>query len=145
VSYCTSSDISSEFKDITFGASTSITSTDIGNFCDQASAMIDSILSSKYVVPITGTASLLLIQMICIWLVKARVISILSVKSPVDKAKQDPDSQKLYEQAMALLKQIKSGVIQLTDAVAASTDDGLTSYLMNEDIEYTFTMESDAW
>lgn len=145
MAYCTSSDIASEFRDITFSSTTAVTTTDVSAFCDQASALIDSYVANKYAVPVTGTASLLLMKMIAVWLVKSRIISIISVKAPVDKARQDPDSQKLYDQALALLNQIKKGTLQLTDATLVSSADGLTSYLMNETIEHQFEMESDAW
>jgi phage gp36-like protein len=145
MAYCTDTDISSEFKDITFSASTTITDTEVDGYIDQASSLIDSYLIAKYQVPITGSASLLFMKMICIWLVKSRILSILSVKTPLDKTKQDPDGQKLYDQAIELLKKLKSGAIQLTDAVASTSDDGLTSYLMNRDVEFQFQMESDSW
>lgn len=145
MAYCTNVDITNEFKDITFSATTSVKDTDIDAFILQAGSLIDTYLSNKYLVPVTGTGSLLLLKMICVWLVKSRVISILSVKSPVDKTKQDPDSQKLYDQAIAILKQIKAGTLKLVDAVQATSDDGMSSFLINEDIEYQFQMESNAW
>ena len=145
MSYCTTSDISNEFKDITFDTDTSVTDTDVDSFIDQASSLINSFVSSKYEIPVTGSGALLFLKMICIWLVKARVISILSVKTPLDKTKQDPDSQKLYEQAISLLKQIKAGTLKLSDAVPASSDDGMTSFLMNEDVTYEFQLEMDKW
>jgi hypothetical protein len=145
VAYCTDTDISSEFKGITFSASTAVTDTEVDGFIDQSSSLIDGIISSKYEVPITGAASLLIMKMICIWIVKARILSILSVKTPQDKTKQDPDGPTLLKQAMDMLKAIKKGDLILTDAVASSSDDGMSSFLMNEEITYDNQVGVDNW
>jgi hypothetical protein len=145
VAYCTYTEVSSEFKDITFSASTAVTDTEVSDFIDQSSSLIDGIIASKYEVPVTGSMSLLVLKMICIWIVKARILSILSVKTPQDKTKQDPDGPTLLKQAMDMLKAIKKGDLALTDAIVASSDDGLTSFLMNEDITYDNQVGVDNW
>lgn len=145
MAYASSSDVSSEFKAIVFDSNSAVTNTEVGTFLDQASALIDGTIGNRYEVPVMGSASLLVLKMICIWLVKSRILSILSVKSPQDATKQEPDGPSLYKQAMDMLKAIKTGALLLTDATAASTDGAMTSFLMNEELEYTFTMESDAW
>lgn len=145
MAYCTNSDVSSEFKDITFSGTTVITNTEVDGFIAQADAFIDSYLSTKYEVPITGSISLLVLKTISITLVKARLLSIMSVKTPQDKTKQDPDGPTLRDFAMKMLKDIKSGIIPLVDAIAVSTDDGLSSFLMNETVSYDFETEKDSW
>jgi phage gp36-like protein len=145
VAYCTDTDISSEFKAITFSSTSAVTDTEVDGFIDQASATIDGIIASKYEVPVTGSASLLVLKMICIWIVKARILSILSVKTPQDKTKQDPDGPTLLKQAMDMLKAIKKGDLILTDATASSSDDGMSSFLMNEEITYDNQVGVDNW
>lgn len=145
MAYCTNTHISSEFKDITFSTTTAVKDTEIDDWILQAGALIDGYVSSKYEVPVTGASSLLLLKMICIWLVKSRILSVLSVKTPQDKTKQDPDGPSLLKQAMDLLKLIKSGQLPLTDAVSISTDDGLSSYLMNETISHDFETGENNW
>ena len=145
MAYAVYTDVASEFKDITFSSTTAVTDTDVTAWIAQASELIDGYLASKYEVPVTGVNSLLILKMICILLVKSRILSVLSVKTPQDKNKQDPDGPTLYKQAMDLLKDIKKGLIQLSDATLSNSADGLTSYLKDQDIEYQFTMEDDAW
>lgn len=145
MAYCTYTEVSSEFKDITFSASTAVTDTEVSDFIDQSSSLIEGIIASKYQVPVVGNMSLLVLKMICIWIVKARILSILSVKTPQDKTKQDPDGPTLLQQAMDMLKAIKKGDLVLTDATAASTNDGMGSFLMNEDITYDFQVGESNW
>jgi hypothetical protein len=145
LAYCTDTDVASEFKGITFSASTAVTDTEVDDFIDQSSALIDGIIASKYEVPVVGSVSLLILQMICVWIVKARILSILSVKTPQDKTKQDPDGPTLLKQAMDMLKAIKKGDLVLTDATLSSGDDGITSFLMNETITYDNQVGVDNW
>lgn len=145
MAYSVLTDIESEFKDVTFSSTTAVTDDDIDGFIDQADAFIDSSISSRYEVPVTGSSSLLVLKTISILLVKARVLSILSVKTPQDKTKQDPDGPTLRQQALDMLKAIKNGSLLLTDAVLTSTDGGLTSFLINEDITYTYPVDQDVW
>lgn len=145
MAYSVVADIQNEFKDTVFSSTTAVTDDDVEDFITSADALIDSYLSSKYVVPFLDVTSLALMKMISIWLVKARILSILSVKSPQAPTTQEPDTPNLYKQAMALLKDIKDGKIQLTGATLISSEDGLTSYLMNEDVSYDFHRQENDW
>lgn len=145
MAYSDSDDISSEFKDIEFSTDTAVTDTEVDGFCDQAAAQIDSVIASRYEVPVTGPISLLLLKMISILLVKGRILSILSVKTPQDKTKQDPDGPDLIKQAMDMLAQIKKGQMVLSDATLASTEGGLTSFLKNQDVSYEFHAGENDW
>lgn len=145
MAYATYTDVASEFKDVTFSASTAITDTEVTEFIVQAEAYINSYISTRYEVPVSGSVSVLILKTVVILLVKARILSILSVKTPQDKTKQDPDGPSLIEQAKKMLEMIKKGTLPLTDATVNSTGIALTSFLKDEDIDYSFTMESDAW
>lgn len=146
MAYCSHTDVESEFKDLTLSASTSVTDTEVDAWCDQESSLIDGLIQNRYDVPVTGTAALLILKAIVIMLVKARLISVLSVKTPIDSTKQDPDSQKLKDQAMKLLDLIAKGKLALVDAVlAGSGTGGMTSYLIDGDIEGNFDVVADNW
>jgi len=139
-------DITTEFKDIEFTTTTTVKAAEVGDFIDQASFTIDSFISSRYSVPVTaGAGAVLVLKMICIWLVKARVLSILSVKTPQDKTKQDPDGPSLYKQAMDLMKIIKNGQLPLVGATLVSSDDGMSSFLMNEELTHDFRVGENDW
>ncbi len=145
MAYCTNTDLALEYKAIVFSGSSSISSTQVDEFGVQASALIDSYIGTKYDLPIVDTSALSLLKMIAIWLVKSRINSILSVKTPQDKTKQDPDGPALYEQAIKMLEALRSGKLTLVGADSASSDQGLTSYLKDLDVDYQFQMESESW
>ena len=79
--YCTVGDVSSDFKNIEFSATSTVTDTEVGDFIDQESAFIDSMICSVYVVPVTGSSSLLLLKKIAIALVADRVRHVLYTKT----------------------------------------------------------------
>lgn len=145
MAYSVVADIQNEFKDTVFSSTTAVTDDDVEDFITSADAVINGYLSSKYVVPFLDATSLAIMKMISIWLVKARILSILSVKAPQTPATQDPDGPSLYKQAMNLLKNIKDGTLQLPDATLISSQDGLTSFLMNEDVSYDFHRQENDW
>lgn len=146
MAYCSHTDVESEFKDLTLSASTSVTDTEVDAWCEQESAVIDGLIQNRYDVPVTGTAALLILKAIAIMLVKARLISVMSVKTPIDTTKQDPDSQKLKDQAMKLLDLIAKGKLALVDAVlAGSGTGGMTSYLIDRTVCPEFAVDSEKW
>lgn len=144
--YALVADIEAEYKSIDFAATGSkVTTTEIEEFITQASALIDGYVSNKYTIPVTGAASLAVLKMICTWLVKSRVNSILSVKAPQDKTKQDPDGPSLFQQAMKLLEQIKKGQLVLPDAVASNSTGGMDSYTADLELKYAFHQNREDW
>lgn len=145
MAYSTVANIESEFKDIDFSASTTITDTEVGVFIDEADAFIDASIDNRYEVPVTGAASLLILKTISIWLVKARILSILSVKTPQDKTKQDPDGPTLRKDALKMLEMISKGQLTLIDATLVDTEGGMVSHLMNETIQKQFKTNQDQW
>lgn len=146
MAYCSTAEITSEFKDIEFTATTTVTDTDVDSFIDQASAAIDSNIYNRYIVPVTvGAGALLLLKMVCIMMVKARILSILSVKTPQDKTKQDPDGPTLLTQAQKMLDSISKGILDLVGATGTGTEQGMTSFLANSDLTYDFRVGENNW
>ena len=145
MAYSTVANVESEFKDIDFSASTTITDTEVTAFISEADALIDATIDNRYVVPVTGAASLLILKTISIWLVKARILSILSVKTPQDKTKQDPDGPTLRKDALKMLEMISKGQLTLVDATLVDTEGGMTSYLMDATIQKQFKTNRDQW
>ena len=74
MAYCTEAQVEGEFKSVDFGASTAVTSDDITRFIEEADAFIDGKIGVRYVVPITGSISLLIIRTIAISLIAAVLV-----------------------------------------------------------------------
>ena len=119
MAYCSESDVKIEFKNITWDTSGGIASATVAEWTVQESAVIDSYLSERYVIPVTGTNSLSVLKKIAILLTSHRVKMALQVKS-IDPASQDqlPDD---YERAIAMLNDLAKGVTILPDAPLTTT------------------------
>jgi len=143
LAYCLNSDIASEFKNITFNASTSVTDTEVDELIAQSDEIIDGYLTNKYTVPITGVKALKVVKRISIGLTVQRLIPILRVKTGVDKL--DQDTQSISTNAERLLKDIISGSLDLSDAEKASTGQGFKSYANDNSLEHKFQRGIDQW
>jgi len=148
MAYATSAHISSEFKDITFSASTKVTDTEVDRFIEEADAEIDSVLSKRYVTPITGSVSLILIRQISIWLVAQRVKDILVVKTGVkgsDQGNLRNDDIRLDRKAKNMLQDIVNEKLDLVDATFLDSSGGVSSYNVDNNIGHVFDRESNQW
>lgn len=144
--YASSGDVTSEFKDITFGASTPVTSTEVDNFIDEAESEINSRLSLKYVVPITGTVSLKLMKMITVWMVAERLRAILEIKEVTqDEQGQDVRPAKGRKEALQIIGDILKTKMKLTDAELATSHSGVKSFATSLDNPHTFKRNCDQW
>ena len=128
-SYCAVSDIQADFKAISFTSGSNITSAAVTQFILEASALIDAYVGQRWVTPITGTSSLLLMQTFCRTLVADRVRGILANKQQTNTdanaaAKGDGYSVK---DVMKALTDIKNGDMQLSDAQLILSDAGFYS------------------
>jgi len=140
MAYSVYGDVQSEFKSTTFGASTKITSTEVTEFISQADAMIDGIVSGKYVTPVTGSESLKIVKMISINLVAGRIWNILEREGTDAKNK----GHDLIEFAKAMLKKITEGKLELSDATSiASTT--FESYNKTNAIVGLIDKDTDQW
>lgn len=146
MAYATFGDVASEYKDIAFTSTTKVTDTEVSEFITQTENRINAEISNRYSVPVaSGTMAASILKTISIWLVKCRINSILSVKSPVDSTKQEPDGKTICEKAEDMLKAIVLGTLGLPDAEASGLTGGMESFLMNEDVEYQFQRDENAW
>lgn len=141
MAYCTAAQVQAEFKDLPVDSDSAISATDLGQWIEEFDAVIDSYVGVRYVTPVTGDASLAILRMIEIWLVKSRILPILSVKTPEDKTKQDPDGPGYYKKAMDMLTQIKKGQLPLLDATSTGSGSRMTSY--NKDLTVTREFKKD--
>lgn len=103
MSYATATQIASEFKSTTFSGSSAVTTSELDDWCDEFSRVIDAQLSAKYTVPITGTESLKIVRLIVKNFVAARVKRILSADEQAGGRSKETDADKLEKQAQMML------------------------------------------
>lgn len=144
MAYATVANVTSEFKNITFSVSSPVTTAEVERFIEEADAHIEGVLSQKYVTPITGTTSLIIVRQISIWLVVQRVKDILAVKSGNQSANQE-QGERLDNLAKDMLKDIIDENILLSDATLLDNSDGAFDYNSNNNITQTFKAGEDQW
>ena len=145
MAYSTPTQVVEEFKDLQVAlASSVITTAKLTRFIEEADAEIDSILSTKYAVPIVGASALIQVRTISIWLVADRVKEILKVKNAATEVSQDVRGS-LREQALKRLQDIVKGVLPLLDQDLASTSDGISSFNVSSGQEHQFRKGENQW
>lgn len=145
MAYTTVDNVASEFKNISFSATTSITTDEVTRFIDEADAYIDGRLDNIYVTPVTGVVSLLILQQISTWLVAQRVKDIQALKTGNDTTNQDGSEKRLDKKAMELLEQIIKDELQLPDATAVKSGGGVSSYNARNNIKPIFKRDEQQW
>lgn len=144
MAYSTTAQVASEFKNITFDANSAVTDTEVSAIIDQTDAEIDARIGVKYVVPVTGASSLLLLRTISIYITAARVSKIIEVKTG-EADKEQPRRIEERNAALKMIKDIIDGNILLSDATEKTTHGGVRLYTYENDIEATFDVTKDQW
>lgn len=148
MSYATVADIANEFRNITFSATSDITDTRVQSFLDEADAEINLCLNNKYITPITGTESLLVLKRIEIAIVAARIASIIELKQAVNQPsniKQSFNKREYVKLARMHLQDLKDEKLTLTDAELRSGEYGMSSSLVDDCIVGTWKKGVDQW
>jgi len=144
MAYCSASNVTNEFKSITFDSNTPVTSSDIAEFIAQIDAYIDGKLYFRYTTPITGANSLLILKSISTYLVASRVSKILELKTgETDKNQLVIDKNK--KDATNMLKEIFDGSLVLSDATLRSANCGVYGYTYDNDVEASVNVTDDQW
>lgn len=154
MAYASNTDVILEFKGLAaVGWNTqTVTAATVDEWCTQASNIIDTAIGGKYQVPVnSGTSpnSFSVLKNLCIQLVKPRVQNVLKSgtgdNASASKAGTEADPTK---GVMDFLKQVASGDVKLSDAVLATTQDGVESYT-NDNADTlqppTFNRHTDEW
>ncbi|MGY5854064.1 MAG: phage protein Gp36 family protein [Candidatus Thorarchaeota archaeon] len=149
MAYATTANIASEFKNITFDATSAVTDTEVSSFIEQEEAVIDATISNRYEVPITGTSALKILKSVSIAFVAYRVAKILNLKKDVPiPEKFNPqvlNEGSAFMKAKKTLSKIQSGGIVLNDAVARSLGQGIKSYNSENDIGPLWERDTKQW
>ena len=137
--YCTAADIASRLKGVEeFTTTTSPKLADVEAFIATASALIDSRVSGKYEIPVTGEGSLEVLRAVCVNLVLAEVEDIaFQGLSRISDGSHRIDRRKIGGD---LLESIASGKMSLPDAAAKTAHDFANS---NVEAGREFTIKKD--
>ena len=144
MAYSTTTDVASEFKNITISATSALTTTEVTEFIVQADAYIDSRLGLKFTVPITGAESLKIVKRLSIWLVASRMKEIYKVKTGAVLVDQG-ETGDLGKMAREELDKIIKNELLLSDATLLSSANGVKSFSNDNGEEYTFQRNRDDW
>lgn len=149
MTYATSSDIESEFKNTTFAAGQPLTDTEVDEFIIQEEAIINAIISNRYETPITGSNAAEVMKSISIAYVAYRVAKILNLKKdvpiPKEMIPQTLNEGSAFFKAKKLLMAIQAGKIILDDAVAVSATQGIKSYNAENSILPLWERDTKQW
>lgn len=144
MAYCVLAQVIAEFKDVNISVTTPVTVADVNRFIEEADACIDSSLSQRYTVPVTGAQSLIVVRNLSIMIVAQRIKDILKVKTGKEDANQDGRGN-LRGLAEKKLKAIVDRAINLTDATEKSAGAGVKSYTSSNDVPHIFERGTDQW
>lgn len=145
--YATTAEVKAEFKSLdTTSSGAVITNEKIDTWRADAYALINGAIGNKYQTPVDSEAECFgILRMLEIWLVKARIQSIIPVKTGTDAAKQGEGPEDLEKKAKSLLEQISNGKFKMEGATLASTHDGVSSFNVSEGTEHTVKKDEDQW
>jgi hypothetical protein len=146
--YTTVAAIQSEFKSVTFGASTAVTSTDVDEFITQEETALEAEVGTIYAIPITGAAGISIMKLMATLMVKARIVDLLQVKTGDAKADQVNSGEPLRDRVHGdngLLTKIVSKKLTLTGATLVESSGGVKSYAVDNDLTPEFQSGVDQW
>lgn len=147
MAYTTYSEISADFKDMTFDTTTNVKATDVTQFIAEADALINSYVSAKYVVPVTAGEALTFLKLLSRSLVTARIKKIMEVK----QAKSDDANQNIVgvflspTEVMRILKDIRLGNINLEGATLINSNSGFFSNNVSNSVESVIKKDEKQW
>lgn len=129
MAYCSTTEVTADFKDIAFTTTSNIKSADVDQFIVEADALINSFIGSRYVVPVVSGAGLNLLKLYSRSLVTARIKKIMEVK----QAKSDDANQNVVgvflspKDVMQMLKDIRESKINLDGCPLLNSNSGFYS------------------
>ena len=148
MSYCVASDIQKDFPGVTFDgtASSKVKLATLSEFITDADALINSYLSGRYSVPITGTESLKVLKLYSRTLVSDKVKGILEVKQATNAgANQNVRTGLSTKDVIKLLQDLQDGSAQLSDADLVLEYGGVSSFNVREGKTAEFKKDSENW
>jgi phage gp36-like protein len=144
--YCSAADITADFANMLFDATTKVKAADIDSFIVDADALIDSYLAGRYVVPITGVEALKVVKLYSRTLVSDKVTGILQIKQQTNTpANQNVRSGLSTKDVIKMLEALKNGDSQLSDAALVKSAGGISSFNVREGRTPEFKKDVESW
>lgn len=144
MAYATKEDVAKEFVNITFDSTGKVKDTDVDSWIAEEEAFANGKIGLKYVTPVTGTESLLIMKKITVMLVAHKVRFKLDVKTINEQLDQGGITD-LRSQAIKMLEKISLGKHLLPDAALRSTNDGVSSFTVKAGEKNFFKKGVDQW
>lgn len=145
MAYCAFADIQKDFPGVNFTTGR-VTSAEIADFITDADALINSYLSARYSVPVTGTESVKVLKYYSRTLVSDKVKAILEVKQASNAgANQNVRSGLSTKDVIKLLEELRDGTAQLSDADLLLANGGINSFNVKKSIEPEFKKSEKQW
>ena len=146
MAYCLAADIQKDFPGVVFDTTSKVKLADIPDFITDADALIDSYLSARYVVPVTGSESLAVLKFYSRTLVSDKVKGLLEIKQQTNQnANQNVRSGLTSRDILKLLADLRDGNSQLPDAVLAKSGGGINSFNVKNGVVPEFKKDTEAW
>jgi hypothetical protein len=147
MAYTTSTEIESDFKDVTFTTTSNVKTADVTQFIAESDALINSYVGKKYTTPVTSGEGLTLLKLLSRSLVTARIKRLMEVKQEKNSdANQNILGVLLSPTAvMKILSDIKDGTINLDGAALLVSDSGFYSENYQNDVEFVAKKSERQW
>lgn len=146
--YCTETQVESNLKGVEIGAGTLVSTTDLAEYIEEESSLIDSYVQVKYSLPITDVDGLVFLRRLCIIMCVYRVTKTLQPKNalpvPDDRVSQEISHSSAYSQAIRTLKDIASGKAQLP-IVASKSKVLFSSTAVTNDEDFVLKHDEKQW
>ncbi len=148
MSYCAVADVQADFKALTIGAGTNVSTAAVTQFIVEASALIDGYVGQRWVTPITADASALaLMSLFCRTLVADRIRGIIANKQQTNTDANQAVKSDGYsvKNVMQSLNDIRLGNMQLTGATLILSNAGFVSRNYNANETPVFHKNRKQW
>lgn len=147
MSYCTVQNVKNFMKgNVDFTTTTTPALVAVEEIIEGMSAIIDTKLSSRYLTPVTGAASLITLRQICVWLVLGELQHIMSG----GLGNKDAKGTDYSALGNAILEAVMKGELFLSDATAStsSSNSGTNDFVnsnVDESREFTVKKDETQW
>ncbi len=146
MAYSTKDNVESEFKNVTFDATSKVTETEVDEFIAEADLTVDSFLSRRYVVPVTGVQTLILVRKFSRQLTAARCAPIIGVQTNFERTTNNKEEKSsVISGIMRHLKAISKGEADLPSDATLKPSKSSGRFVISSGETDKFDYDKDQW